>query len=255
MATKIIDLSMTVESDPHPLMRVKITHLSHEQGAKDNQKVGGVDPKDWPFPGKSYADDYIEMTTHAGTHMDSPYHMSPIVEGKPGKTIDEWPLEWCMGDGVVIDVRKFPDAYELSVEDVKKILKEMKYELKPGDIPLVMTGNDKYWGKPEYLTRGGHFGRDALMWVLNHGIKLVGTDSWTFGRQYAHWTADYRNHGNDPKYLWPTHLLVIDKEYTHIEKLTNLDLLPPYGFKFMAFPIKFYKGSAGFVRAVALVEE
>jgi kynurenine formamidase len=50
-------------------------------------------------------------------------------------------------------------------------------------------------------------------------------------------------------------LLGIKREYAHYEKLANLDLLPPFGFKFYGFPIKFSKGSAGFVRAVAFVED
>jgi len=255
MAVKIIDLSMVTESDPSPLMNVKLTHLGHELGAIEDQKYYDIDPDDWPNKGKSYADDFLEMSSHAGTHMDSPYHMSPVVEGKPAKTIDQWPLEWCVGDGVVFDIRDIPFAHEVTVDEVKQMLKDMKYELKPGDVPLVMTGNDKYWGTEEYANRGGHFGRGALLWVLDHGIKLVGTDSWCFDRSYDQWSADYKKHGRDPKYLWPCHLLGIDREYAHLEKLTNLDLLPTHGFKFQAFPIKLSKGTAGFCRAVAFVEE
>ena len=47
----------------------------------------------------------------------------------------------------------------------------------------------------------------------------------------------------------------IKKEYAHIEKLANLDTVPPFGWKLMAFPIKFFKGTAGFVRAVAIFED
>ncbi len=255
MATKIIDLSMVTESDPSPLMRVKITNLPHESGAEEDQKYFDIDPNDWPFPGKSFADDFIEMTTHAGTHLDSPWHMGPETEGKPGKTIDQWPLEWCYGDGVVIDIRDIPHGYALSAEEVKERLNKIGYKLKPGDIFLVMTGNDKYWGTKEYSDRGGHISAEALKWVLDQGVKTVGTDSWSFDIPYKHWVENYKKHGRDPKYLWPCHLLGIRREYAHYEKLANLDQLPPFGFKFYGFPIKFAKGSAGFVRAVAFVEE
>jgi kynurenine formamidase len=255
MTVKIIDLSMVTASDPSPLMNSKITNLPHENGAKEDQKYYGIDPNDWPFPGKAWADDFIEMTTHSGTHLDAPWHMGPKCEGKIPKTIDEWPLEWCYGDGVVIDIRDIPNGYQLSVGELKNRLKKMKYTLKPLDIFLVMTGNDKYWGTPEYLNRGGHLSPEALLWVLDQGIKTVGTDSWSFDIPYSYWSKNYKEHGNDPKYLWPCHLVGIKKEYAHYEKLMNLDKLPLYGFKFYGFPIKFYKGSAGFVRAVAFVEE
>jgi kynurenine formamidase len=255
MATRIVDLSMTTDSDPSPLMNVSITHLDHEAGAKEDQKHYDIDPQDWPFPGKAYADDFIEMTTHAGTHLDAPYHMAPESEGKPAKTIDQIPLEWCMGDGVVLDIERFPDGHEITVDEVKAILDGISYELKEGDIPLTHTGNDKFWGTEEYSTRGGHLGRDALKWILDHGIKLVGTDSWSFDRAYEYWSKDYHDHGRDSSYLWPCHLLCIEKEYCHVEKLANLDTLPPHGFKFQALPIKFAEGTAGYVRAVAFVEE
>jgi len=255
MTTKIIDLSMVTASDPSPLMNVKITNIPHSFGAKEDQKYFDIDPQDWPFPGQAWADDFVEMTTHAGTHLDAPWHMGPEVEGKKPKTIDEWPLEWCFGPGVVIDIRDLPDCYQLSADELKERMEKINYTLKPGDIFLAMTGNDKYWGTPEYSDRGGHLSAEALKWVLDQGIKTVGTDSWSFDVPYSCWSKDYKDHGRDPKYLWPCHLLGIKKEYAHYEKLTNLDLLPPFGFTFYGFPIKFEKGSAGFVRAVAFVEE
>ena len=252
---RLVDISMVTSSDPSPLMNVKLTHLSHIEGAMEDQRCFGIYPEDWPNPGISFADDYLEMTTHAGTHMDSPYHMTPISEGKLAKTIDEWPLDWCYGDGVVVDISDVPDGGLVTTDDLKKRLDKIGYTLKPGDIFLTMTGNDKFWGMEEYSTRGGHLDRDALLWVLNHGIKLVGTDSWSFDRAYEWWSKDYLDNNRDKSYLWPCHLLAMDKEYAHLEKLANLDLLPPFGFKIYAFPIKFFKGSAGFVRAVAFVED
>ena len=49
------------------------------------------------------------------------------------------------------------------------------------------------------------------------------------------------------------HVLGLEMPYAQIEKMANLDLLPPHGFTVIAMPIKIYRGSAGFVRAVALV--
>ncbi len=255
MATKIIDLSMVTQSDPSPLMNVKITNLPHENGAKEDQRCYGIDPQDWPTPGKAWADDFLEMTTHAGTHLDSPWHMGPECAGKPAKTIDEWPLEWCYGDGVVVDIRDLPEGYSLSPKELQERLNKIGYKLKPNDIFLAMTGNDKLFGQPGYADHGGHLSADALSWVLDQGIKTVGTDAWSFDIGYAHWSKNYKDHGRDPKYLWPCHLLGRKREYAHYEKLAHLELLPPFGFKFFGFPIKFSKGSAGFVRAVAFVEE
>lgn len=252
---KIIDLSMSTNGDPSPLMNCKFRHISHIEGAMEDERCYGIHPEDWPNPGMSFADDFIEMTTHTGTHMDSPYHMTPVSEGRLAKTIDEWPLEYCYGDAVVVDISDLPDGGLLDVDGLKARLDKIGYTLKPGDIFLTRTGNDKLWGTPEYLTHGGHLTREALRWVLDQGVKTVGTDSWSFDRAYEWWSKDYKEHDRDPKYLWPCHLLCIEKEYAHIEKLANLETVPPFGWKLFAFPIKFFKGTAGFVRAVAFLED
>ena len=43
--------------------------------------------------------------------------------------------------------------------------------------------------------------------------------------------------------------------YCHIEKLTNLETLPPSGYEIACFPYKIKGGSAGFTRAVAIFDE
>jgi kynurenine formamidase len=55
-------------------------------------------------------------------------------------------------------------------------------------------------------------------------------------------------------FLWEGHKAGRDIGYGQIEKLANLNLLPPDGFWVSCFPYKIEKGSAGFIRAVALLE-
>ena len=254
---EIIDLSIGLKDgdDPSPLIPVGVTNLDHADGAKNHEEILGIDPQDWPWPGQSFGDDLIEATTHAGTHMDAPIHYGPytIPDKKEPLTIDQWPIEWCMGDGVVLDIRDIPQAHEVSAAEVQERLKAMDYELKPLDIVLVMTGNDKFWDSEEYINRGGHLGRESLKWILEQGVKVVGTDSWSFDRPGSQWAADYKEHGNDSSYLWPCHVLGLEMPYAHIEKMCNLDQLPPHGFTLIALPIKVHRGSGAFVRAVGLV--
>ena len=55
--------------------------------------------------------------------------------------------------------------------------------------------------------------------------------------------------------LWAAHFAGIQKEYLHIEKMANLNKLPPHGFTLICFPVKVRAASAGWVRPVAIVEE
>jgi kynurenine formamidase len=96
--------------------------------------------------------------------------------------------------------------------------------------------------------------REATMILLNHGIKVIGIDAWGFDLplKFAARTARTKR---DRNFFWQSHYAGIDHEYCHIEQLTNLDKLPPHGFKIACFPIKIKGGSAGWCRVVALLGE
>ena len=44
-----------------------------------------------------------------------------------------------------------------------------------------------------------------------------------------------------------------ERAYLQIEKLTNLEQLPPHGFTLAAFPVSMKEGSGGWTRAVAMM--
>jgi kynurenine formamidase len=174
--------------------------------------------------------------------------------GAPALTIDEIPLEWCMGPGVVLDFRHFADGYLVGAADMESALRDLGYELSEGDIVLVMTGADRFWGKPEYLLRGCGMGREATLWLTERGVKVVGTDAWSWDRPLPLIAEEFKD-SHDPSIIWEGHFASIERGYCHIEKLTNLDKLPATGFTFFCFPVKIKRASAGWIRAVALVDD
>ncbi|MDP2906516.1 MAG: DNA polymerase/3'-5' exonuclease PolX, partial [Nanoarchaeota archaeon] len=66
----------------------------------------------------------IVLSTHSGTHLDAPWHYAPVSEGKKAKTIDQIPLEWCYGNGVVLDFRRKKDGALITVKDLEKASKK-----------------------------------------------------------------------------------------------------------------------------------
>jgi kynurenine formamidase len=151
MTARIIDLSLPME--PNPAQPVEVTHSRHEEGAPAMARVFGCRPEDLP-EGRGWAVDTLTLSTHAGTHVDAPWHYTPVSEGRKARTIDQMPLEWFYGDGVVLDMRHKERGGAVSVDDFKAALEKIGYRLKPGDIVLVQTGTDKLWGKPEYTEAG-----------------------------------------------------------------------------------------------------
>jgi kynurenine formamidase len=258
MAKRFIDLSIAIEdglpSDP-PQMIPKIHYVSHKEGAQSMRAYfPGIDPeKDLPG-GLGWAVEVLTVSTHCGTHIDAPWHYHPTQDrGKPALTVDRMPLEWGMADGVVLDFRRFDDGYRVTPRDVDQELDRIGYRVKPGDAVLIMTGADRYWGKQEYLLKGCGMGRESTLHILDMGVNVVGTDAWSWDRPLPSIAEDFRR-TKDPSLIWEAHYAGIEKGYFQIEKLTNLDQLPSYGFTLFCFPIKIKAASAGWIRAVALVD-
>ncbi len=55
--------------------------------------------------------------------------------------------------------------------------------------------------------------------------------------------------------IWEGHKAGRHVGYCHIEKLHNLEALPSTGFTVCCFPTKIERASAGWTRAVAIIEE
>jgi len=258
MAKKFIDLSIAIEaglpSDP-PGMIPEIEYLDHEQGAEQMKLFfPGLKKEDLPG-GLGWAVENLKLSTHSGTHLDAPYHYHPTMDkGKPALTIDQIPLEWCYGPGVKLDFSDKPDGYLLQPEDFQRALEKIGHKLSPGEIVLIQSGAGPYWGKPEYLVKGCGAGREATLWLVEQGIRVVGTDAWSWDRPLPKIAEEYQKTKN-PKIIWEGHFAGIERGYCHLEKLANLDQLPPLGFTFICFPVKIKGASAGWVRAVAIIEE
>ena len=58
----------------------------------------------------------------------------------------------------------------------------------------------------------------------------------------------------DPSIIWEGHKSSREIGYSHVEKLHNLESLPSTGFSVAVFPFKIHKASAGWTRAVAILD-
>jgi kynurenine formamidase len=283
---QLIDLSVGIEpnySEPDP---PKIEFINHTDGAEifsqrfnENKKrfFGDQFPDDYlqpgDFPGGEFlANEIVTAGVHSGTHMDAPSHYGSTCEGKPARTIDQIPLEWCYGDGVVLDFtwksekrgqarkkegkRGQARNYEsISALEIKQALDQIKYKLKSGDIVLIHTGADKLWGTRNYFTDFPGMSREAVQFLIDCGIKVMGIDSYGFDRPFPVMVKDYFT-TRDPRVLWEAHFLGREAEYIHMERLANLEELPrSTGFKIACFPIKIKGAGAGWVRCVAIIDE
>jgi kynurenine formamidase len=272
---QFIDLSIPLGNDSVEPIAPKIKYINHKKGAKllilgsllskssllktISNLIAHIFNKDkvtiYNFPSEEgLAWEHVKAGTHAGTHLDAPWHFGSSCEGKRSRTIDEIPLHWCYGYGVVLNLLHKKAGSLILVNDLKQALKSINYSISPGNIVLIMTGADKHHTQNNYLNAHPGISREATLWLLEKGVKIIGTDGWGFDRPFKKMIKDYQN-TKDNRHLWPGHFAGREKEYCHIESMTNLDKLPPTGFKVICFPVKISKASAGWVRAVAILEE
>ncbi len=160
--TTIIDLSVPTEESPSEALSLKVVHQSHKetapvarglfrvQGGGPAQRLGLCQrPRGYDLP--------------FGHPSGRPLALCPQSEGKPARTIDQIPLEWCYGDGVVLDFRQKPHGAAISSEDLRQELSRIDYTPKPYDIVLIMTGADKFWGQAKYFDAGCGMSRESTL--------------------------------------------------------------------------------------------
>lgn len=256
MARRIIDLAVTLTdafaSDP-PSLGPHIQYMAHTAGAAEFAEMFDLPPgvlRDNAGP----ASERCNITTHNGTHMDAPWHYHPTMNGgERAITIDEVPLDWCFGPGVKLDFRQRPNGHTISAYEVAAELDRIGHDLRPGDIVLVNTAAGARYGQDDYLASGCGMGREATLYLTERGVKVCGTDAWSWDPPLMKQVARARKTG-DWSVFWEGHKAGADTVYCHMEKLANLDLLPDHEFQVIALPVKVARASAGWCRPVAVVD-
>ena len=232
---RIVDLSMTVqECDSAPF-------------AKDEYYFKLKPIATWDREG--FVSNMVEMTVHAGTHIDSPHH---FFRDKPN--VEMLPLESMIGEAVVLDltVKGVPNA-RITPEDMDRaeaVLNARGIVLPPNSILFLRTDWPKghntmdpsWWDDSPYLTRA------AAEWLVARRPSVLGYD---FAQEEK--GADYATAGEIMTSGMRVHRTILPAVTFQIENLVNLDLIPSR-VKVIALPAKWRTESAP-ARVIALVDE
>jgi len=176
--------------------------------------------------GTTFAIGRVDMVANTGTYVDAPFHR--FAEGKD---VGSLPLEKLADlEGVVVDATGAGRAVGADRFD--------RLDLE-GRAVLVHTGWSRQWGTPAYFEGHPYLTRDAARRLVAARPALVGIDSLNID--------DTRDGARS------AHTLLLEAEIPIVEHLTNLDALPPHGFRFHCAPAPF-RGMGSFpVRAYAVV--
>jgi kynurenine formamidase len=223
---------------------------------------------------------YIQTSNHIGTHLDAPRHFVTN-----GKTIDQIPMEWLYGPGVIVDLRD--EMSDLAVYTPRMI--EDRVEVRNGDLLVLHTGWSRfgqYGATPDeeryiQLHPGAH--SDMVQWLIDKEIRIWGVDAvstdhpmnlpigrflgkGTFGHcDRVRKIAEHKFGGPEGvAELFPedhyqlTHNALFVHDCMHMENLGGSIDAPELQNRRLVigcFPWLFKGGEAAFARVVAFVEE
>ena len=250
---KVIDLSKPVQfnrDDPF-FMRVKVKHKPHRM-AKLLVRLLGLPFLLFPRYFAGWADDTVTMGVHATTPIDAPWHYGPLSGGARAETIDEMPLDRCIGPGVVLDLSHKADDDPITIADMEDALAKSGATLTDRTIVLIRTGRDRLMGTKDFWQTGTGMSAAATEWLLDRGVTVMGIDQWGWDLPFRAQIAKSKATG-DASLFWEAHRVGQRRPYWHMEQLTNLSALPPHGFEVAVFPLKIVGASAAPARVVAIL--
>jgi kynurenine formamidase len=206
--TKLIDLSLEI-TDEMPV------HPYDDEVKLEQDKFLETD---------NYNNFRLEAGLHAGTHIDTPLHLTDRET-----FISEIPLDSFMGNGCLLDVRD---------ESVIKYKQEYSEVVGEDDIVLLFTGHGEKYGTEDYFTDHPVVEQELVEFFIAQEIKMLGMDL-----------------PSPDKYPFQIHKMLFANDILLIENLTNLaSLLSVTDFEVMAFPLKI-KAEASITRVVSKADK
>jgi kynurenine formamidase len=174
----------------------------------------------------------LHLYSHAGTHMDAQTHFAAGAE-----TIDQIPLDRCMGAAWVVDV---PGLQPGALVDVAH-LGEIGDKFVPGDSLLLRTGWSAFVDRPQVYRDGlPRIGEALALWCAGRQVKLLGVEPPS--------VADVNNLDE----LTRIHRILLGGGVTIVEGLANLEELREPKVWFAALPLKIAGGDGCPCRAFAV---
>jgi kynurenine formamidase len=252
---RFVDLSAPIAPSPPDtpeFQRTDVAYFSHADGAREIQALLGVGP-DLLRDGEGWTRETLTLGTHNATHVDAPWHYNSTIDGRRAETIDELPLDWFFGPGLVVDATDRADGEALDEADMAQRCEAARPGgPAPGEIVLIHTGRDAFYERPDYIALGPGVTAAATRWLVQRGVRVMGIDAWGWDRPLHLQAADALRERRTGIF-WEAHQAGL--RYCQIERLANLGQLPPSGFQVACFPLRVTGASAAPARVVAILDD
>ena len=130
------------------------------------------------------------------------------------------PIDFCYGDGVVLDLTHKRPGDEISPRRHRRGRARSSdgYRIKALDIVLLRTDAAKQRTEKSYLTDHPGMTHEAVHAVLDRGVMVMGIDAIGFDPPVAKMFERHK--------FWEAHRVMREREYYHLENLCNLHEIP-----------------------------
>ena len=173
----------------------------------------------------------LHLYSHCGTHMDAPTHF-----GVSRQTIDQIPLDQCMGPAWVMNLAGIQSRALIRVADLEQVADRIR----EGDSLLLRTGWSRHVREPSYRDGLPRVSQELAEWSAAKKIRMLGVEPPS--------VADVNNRDE----LTAVHRILLGAGIIIVEGLANLDQIRRERVTFMAFPLKVGGGDGAPVRALAI---
>ena len=183
------------------------------------------------FREHGYSVTALSMGSHAGTHIDAPYHFF-----ENGKKVDEIDLSTLVDFASIIDVTGKSDREAITWND----LLPFESRIKECRILIIQTGWSQYWGTSKYYDHP-YLTREAAHNIISSGVRVLGIDTLNPDQTILD--------GSDGDFA--VHEVILGAGGLIVENLTNLHSLPAEQMTVSFLPLNLSACDASPIRAVA----
>jgi arylformamidase len=216
---RFVDLSLSIQLDcgPRPMRAERVPPPDAAQ----------VAPDQW------YVMHRLEFLDHIGTHLEAPYHVA-----RDGWDVAGIPLDRLAGEAVLLDLTAVQCGL-VSMADVQNAATRAG-GIRRDDI-VFCRFRQSYGNEDPFLGEPPTFSAEAIAWLVDRGMKMLGVDLGGIELPYSDPRAAYQHN----------HHQLLSRNIPLIENLTNLDAISGPRFLTTAFPVGVAGIDAFPVRVVA----
>lgn len=184
------------------------------------------------FENDGFLESSLKISSHAGTHMDSAYHIF-----EDGVSLDKMEIENFVGKAILIDVKNKEEGSFITMDDLSFYLDRIEMV----DFVVFNTGWHHKWNDESYLRSYPIMDEEVIKFMNNLSLKGIGVDTISIDSSFENYLARHK-------------IFLKKKDFVIIENLNNLDLIESELFTLFALPLKWEDADGAPIRAIAITE-